>query len=461
MRTRPLDHGHVDAGFVQRRADVVRRIVRADDDDLLALEAIRARMCRRMMLLALEGLHPLECRQIQLRGHAGRKHELLGVQRDFLAIAIDDDLPFLLLRIESRALDGRFGPIVQLHHLGVHLQPIADLVLGREHRPILRKVDIGQMVVPDRIVQTERLIALAPGVAGALVLFRDDRGHAKLPEARAKPNGALAAADDQHIGLRVVPEPLSLLVPQFLPGLCAGVDAVPRAEHTSEARLLLMALEFDHGRQQGPDRPVLDADEAITPCGLGLERYPGFEHAVRLARDLALGDAPIARLYPLEAMSEHVADLIAPFHRLDVPSESDEIAPIAVLPEHGDRRVDIVSRQRGVEPAEEGGHTGVGGCVEHDVLPMEVKPALAGGFRWRKTCARFETLASRDAASTGGWTTRPWRGRAADRRSTPSPTGIGAFRPHSTTPARVDCKENQGKPRKKAWISGHTHSCAA
>src|ERR1700684_3411751 len=38
----------------------------------------------------------------------------------------------------------------------------------------------------------------------------------------------------------------------------------------------------------------------------------------------------------------------------------------------------------------------------------------------------------------------------------PSPTGIGAFRPHSTTPARGDCKENQGKPRKKAWISLHS-----
>ena len=40
MRGRPLHHGHVDAGFVQRRADVMRRIVRADDDDLLALVAV-------------------------------------------------------------------------------------------------------------------------------------------------------------------------------------------------------------------------------------------------------------------------------------------------------------------------------------------------------------------------------------------------------------------------------------
>ena len=35
----------------------------------------------------------------------------------------------------------------------------------------------------------------------------------------------------------------------------------------------------------------------------------------------------------------------------------------------------------------------------------------------------------------------------------PSPAGIGAFRPHSATPARVGCKKIQGKPRKKTWIS--------
>jgi hypothetical protein len=35
----------------------------------------------------------------------------------------------------------------------------------------------------------------------------------------------------------------------------------------------------------------------------------------------------------------------------------------------------------------------------------------------------------------------------------PCPTGIGAFRPHSATRARVGCKSIQIKPRKKAWIS--------
>ena len=126
---------------------------------------------------------------------------------------------------------------------------------------------------------------------------------------------------------------------------------------------------------------VLDADEAIAPRDLGLERNPGFEHAVRLGRDLTLGDAPVARLHLLEAMGQHVADLIAPFHRLDVPGEGDEIAPIALGAEHGDRRVDVAGRQRGVELAEEGRHTSIGGCVEHRVLPMDVSRRLPEGFR--------------------------------------------------------------------------------
>ena len=57
------------------------------------------------------------------------------------------------------------------------------------------------MVVPDRVVQAQRLVALAPAVAGALVLFNDDGRHAELPEPRAERDAALAAADDERVGL--------------------------------------------------------------------------------------------------------------------------------------------------------------------------------------------------------------------------------------------------------------------
>src|ERR1700722_13310495 len=338
-------------------------------------------MARRMMLLALESLHALEARHDRLGGHARREHQLLRPQGDLLAVAIEDDGPLFLLWVEARAFGCRLGPVVQLHYLGIHFQPVADLVLRREHRPVLGEVDIGEMVVPDRIVQAERLIALAPRIPGALVLLYDDRGHSELPEARAKADSALAAADDQHIGLRLIAELLGLLVPQFLPGLGAGIDAMPRAEHASEARLLFMALELGHRGQQGPDGAVLKADQSIAPRDLGLERNPGFEDAARFRRRLTLGDAPVARLHPLEAMAKHVADLIAPFHCLDVPGERDEVAPVAVLAEHCRRGVEVARGQGGVEFGEEGRHTGIRDCVEHWYTTDGFDRALAAAIR--------------------------------------------------------------------------------
>ena len=62
------------------------------------------------------------------------------------------------------------APVVELHHPRVHLQPVGDLVLGREHRPVGGELDVGQVVVPDRVVQAQRLVALAPRVARALAL---------------------------------------------------------------------------------------------------------------------------------------------------------------------------------------------------------------------------------------------------------------------------------------------------
>ena len=71
------------------------------------------------------------------------------------------------------------------------------------------------MVVPDGIVQAKRLIALAPAVAGALVLLQDDAGHAELPQPRPQRDAALPSANDQHVGLRLEAQLLGLLFPQF------------------------------------------------------------------------------------------------------------------------------------------------------------------------------------------------------------------------------------------------------
>src|SRR6202000_499359 len=106
MGGRALHHSHVDAGLAERRADVMRRIVRADHDDFLALIAVGAWMARGMVLLTLEGVHALESRHVWLRGHAGRKHQLFRLERDLFAITFDDDVPFLFSVVPASV----FGP---------------------------------------------------------------------------------------------------------------------------------------------------------------------------------------------------------------------------------------------------------------------------------------------------------------------------------------------------------------
>ena len=52
-------------------------------------------MPRRMMLIALEDVHAREIGHDRLARHARGEHQLLGLQDDVLAVAQDDDRPFL------------------------------------------------------------------------------------------------------------------------------------------------------------------------------------------------------------------------------------------------------------------------------------------------------------------------------------------------------------------------------
>ena len=262
------------------------------------------------------------------------------------------------------------GPVVQLHDLGVHLQPVADLVLGREHRPVLREVDVGQMVVPDRVMQAERFIAVTPGIAGASVFLDDDGGHAELAQPRAECDAALAAADDECIGLGLKAEPLGFLVSQFLPGFGAGIDAVPGSERPGIARLFLVILQFDHRCQKRPNLAVLQTDQAISACGTGLERDPAFGNAIGFGRAFPLGDFPVARLYARKARVEHLPHLIAAFHSLEVPGEGNEVAPVAFQREHSYRGVDIACRKRCIKFVKKDLNARVKRGVEHHFLPV-------------------------------------------------------------------------------------------
>ena len=154
-----------------------------------------------MLLRPSERVGPGDPRDIRHAGHARRQDQLPGPQHDRLPCALDGHRPVLRVFVILSAAAVGGMPVVQLHDLGVHLQPIADLVLGREHRPMVGKRQVGKVVVPHGVVQAERLVAIPPRIAGAMVLLDDDRRHFQAFQPRRQADAALSAADDDAVGL--------------------------------------------------------------------------------------------------------------------------------------------------------------------------------------------------------------------------------------------------------------------
>ena len=223
------------------------------------------------------------------------------------------------------------------------------------------------MIVPDRIVQAERLVALAPAVAGALVLLDDDGWHAELPQPGAERDAALASADDQRIGLRLEAELGSFLLALLLPGRPVLAVAMLGAERAVEAGRFLMALQFDHGGEQRPDLAVLQPDMAEAAGNAGFEADPAFQEPVGFSCVFTLGDPPVRRFRLRQLAHQHGAHLVAAFHGLDVPGEGHQVAPVAILLKTRDRTVDVAGGKCRAEAVEQVGKLLVGGFVEHQI----------------------------------------------------------------------------------------------
>src|SRR4029077_1710424 len=104
----------------------------------------------------------------------------------------------------------------------------------------------------DRVVQAQRLVALAPLVARSLVLVDDDGGYAELAQPGAERDAALAAADYQRVRLGGAAE-CGLLVGALLgPRSRVGIVAMDGAEHPRGTLWLLVSLQLLHRCQQRP-----------------------------------------------------------------------------------------------------------------------------------------------------------------------------------------------------------------
>src|SRR5260370_25971269 len=209
------------------------------------------------------------------------------------------------------------------------------------------------MIIPNRIMQAERLVTLAPAVAWPLVLFEDDCRHIELAQPGSQCDAALTTTNDNAIGLTLVAEFGSFRLAFFLPRFSIALGAMFCPHRTVEATWLFVPLEFAHGCQQRPYLAVLQAHVAKAAGDLGFELYPALYCSACFRGVLTVRNFPVRRLRIGEPRLEHVADLFLSLHRLNVPGERQEVAPVPVHLRQIDGAFQLASRQRLVQRVEQ------------------------------------------------------------------------------------------------------------
>src|ERR1700682_4070696 len=248
-------------------------------------------------------------------------------------------------------------------------------------------------------MQAERLVTLAPAVARPFVFFDDDCRHIELAQPGSECDAALTATNDDAIGLTRVAELSSFRLAFFLPRFSIAFGALFCPQRTVEAHCLFVSLEFAHGRQQRPYPAVLQAHVAKAAGDPGFELYPALCNSIRFRSVLTVRNFPVRRLRIGEPRLEHVANLSVALHRLDVPGEAHEVAPVAVRLKEIDGVFHLASGQRLVERVEQIRHFSVRGLVEHDgVLPCADGESLRfSSFRRTEAEAPTKPMNSRGA----------------------------------------------------------------
>jgi len=74
------------------------------------------------------------------------------------------------------------GPDVEFQDLGVGFEPVPELVFWSEDGPMLREVDVREMVVPDRVVEDELMVSISPIIADTGIAVDDEGLDSQLLE---------------------------------------------------------------------------------------------------------------------------------------------------------------------------------------------------------------------------------------------------------------------------------------
>ena len=181
-RRRALHHRDRVPVLVKVLRDVVARVAAPHHERRLAL-AVRLRaleLGRVAQHVAGEGREARDVRrEVLLARVARRLDDVARVQGAGLGLAVgmgafDRDGPATRRLIPGRLGDGTRGPDVEFEQFGVRLEELGQLVLGGEDGPVWREVDVGQVVVPDRVMKHQLVVAQSPVVAYSLFAVDDE-----------------------------------------------------------------------------------------------------------------------------------------------------------------------------------------------------------------------------------------------------------------------------------------------
>ena len=257
--------------------------------------------------------------------------------------------------IERAADELGARPDVELHRLGVALQPAGEHVLGHERRPRRRERQVRQRVGPHLVVQGQRVVTVAPVVTNAGVALHDERVDADPAQPGGERQPGLPAPHDQDLG--VVPGVALRLAPLVEPVVAGEVVGVLHAGRAAGAdRLLVPAQLLQRGQQHPGGRrlPGQQPDERGAVPGGGSEVDKALDHVAAAAahqsrRQAIAGEAEVARPGRRGGLPQRSLDLRPPGEGPVRPLERQDVAPVAV---HGELARDlrrVAAGQRGGE----------------------------------------------------------------------------------------------------------------
>ena len=247
------------------------------------------------------------------------------------------------------------GPDVELHGLGVALQPAGQHVLRDERRPGRRERQVRQRVGPHLVVQGQRVVPVPPVVADPVVALHDQRVHPDPAQPGGQRQPGLPAARDQHLRVAVrVRLRLGPLVQPVVPGEVVGVLHPGRA--AGPDRLLVPVDVLQRGQEQPGGRriPVQQPHERAAPSGARLEVQVSLDHPApapphqpRRHPPVRQPELPRPRLFA--GSLDHPGDLVPPAERPVRPLQRQDVPPVPVGREQGGHPRAVPAGQRGLE----------------------------------------------------------------------------------------------------------------